>query len=120
MSLYSLGTFCSAFIIAYVRSWRLALILSGIFPMLFIVIGGGGRMVSKASKRVLAEYSSAATLAEEILSSVRTAQAVGSEDALATLYDKNLTTAQKAGYRKAFSIALLMASMFASMYLTHG
>lgn len=77
-------------------------------------------MVSKASKRVLAEYSSAATLAEEILSSVRTAQAFGSEDALATLYDKNLATAQKAGYRKAFSIALLMASMFASMYLTHG
>ena len=85
-----------------------------------MIIGGGGRLVSKASKGVVEGYSSASAVAEEILSSVRTAQAFGTEEKLASLYDRNLESAQKAGYQKAFALALLLASMFSSMYLCHG
>jgi ATP-binding cassette, subfamily B (MDR/TAP), member 1 len=85
-----------------------------------IIIGGGGRMASKASKRVINEYSSAATVAEEVLSSIRTVQAFGTEEKLASLYDKNLQSAQQAGYRKVVATALLLASMFSSMYLLYG
>jgi len=77
-------------------------------------------MVGKASKGVIAGYSSAATIAEEVLSSIRTAQAFGSEDKLASTYDEKLATAQVAGYRKAFALALLMASIFCCRYLLFG
>lgn len=120
MSLNALGTFFSGLIIAYARSWKLALILSCILPVLFIIIGGGGRFVSKSSVKVLSGYSAAATIAEEILSSVRTAQAFGTEEKLVSLYDESLESAQKAGYRKAFALALVLASMFASVYLLNG
>ena len=77
-------------------------------------------MVAKASKGVMAGYASAATIAEEVLSSIRTAQAFGTEDKLASTYDEQLATAQVAGYRKAFALALLLASMYAVRYLLFG
>jgi ATP-binding cassette, subfamily B (MDR/TAP), member 1 len=120
LSLYSIGTFFSGLIIAYVRGWKLALILSSIIPALVIVIGGGGRMVATASKRAMVGYAAAATIAEEVLSSVRTAQAFGTEDKLAATYDDKLASAQKAGYRKAFALALLMASIMCIRYLLFG
>jgi ATP-binding cassette, subfamily B (MDR/TAP), member 1 len=114
------ATFFSGIVIAYVRSWKLALILSSVIPVMVIIVGGGGTMVAKASKRVYASYSSAATLAQEILSSVRTAQAFGSEDKLTSLYDKNLEAAQKSGYRKALAMALVLSSIFTCRYLLFG
>ena len=68
----------------------------------------------------MAGYSAAATVAEEVLSSIRTAQAFGTEDKLADTYDEKLATAQVAGYTKAYAIAFLMASMFACRYLLFG
>jgi ATP-binding cassette, subfamily B (MDR/TAP), member 1 len=112
--------FFSGFIIAYIRSWKLALVLSCILPFLIIVGGGGGRMVGKASKGVMAGYASAATIAEEVLSSIRTAQAFGTEDRLASTYDEHLAAAQVAGYMKAFAMALLMAGMFSSRFAVFG
>jgi ATP-binding cassette subfamily B (MDR/TAP) protein 1 len=98
----------------------LALILSSILPVIAIIIGGGGKMVAKASRRVLTYYASAATTAEEILSSVRTVQAFSTQEKLASVYDTNLKRAQKAGYRKAYALALLQASLFGASYLLYG
>jgi ATP-binding cassette subfamily B (MDR/TAP) protein 1 len=88
--------------------------------VLFIIIFGGGRFVAKYSRGVLSGYSDAATIAEEILSSVRTVQAFGKEEKLASLYESSLRTSQKAGYRKAFALALVLASLFTAMYLMNG
>ena len=77
-------------------------------------------MVGKASKRAMAGYAAAATVAEEVVSSVRTAQAFGTEDKLAATYDEKLATAQVSGYRKSFTLALLMASIMSIRYLTFG
>ena len=120
LTLFSLGSFGSAFVIAYTRDWKLALILSSFLPAIILVVGGGGGMVASASKKVMAAYSHAATIAEEILSSVRTAQAFGTEEKLARLYDENLMAAQKAGYRKAYALAFLLAGMFSLRYLLFG
>jgi ATP-binding cassette, subfamily B (MDR/TAP), member 1 len=87
---------------------------------MIIVVGFGGRMVAKSSRMAMMSYSAAATVAEEILSSVRTAQAFGTEDKLAVLYNGNLGSAQKAGIRKAFAMAFLLASLFSLRYLLYG
>lgn len=96
------------------------MILSSILPVLLIIIGGGGRVMVNASKRAMAGYSSAATIAEEILSSIRTAQAFGTEDKLAATYDESLSTAQVAGYTKAYVFGFMLASIFACRYLLFG
>lgn len=77
-------------------------------------------MTGKASKDVMARYSSAATIAEELLSSIRTAQAFGTENRLASTYDEHLAAAQVAGYRKAFAMALVLAGIFSSRFAVFG
>jgi len=76
--------------------------------------------VAKFSKLVVAEYAAAATIAEEVLSSIRTAQAFGTEEKLAKQYDESLITAQNVGYKKAFVLAIMFACIFPLIYLAYG
>ncbi|KAF8575980.1 ste6-like protein [Ramaria rubella] len=83
-----MGAFFCGFILAYIRSWRLALALSSILPCMAIT---GGLMNKFASKYVQLSRTSVAeggTLAEEVISTVRTAQAFGTQKKLAALYDE--------------------------------
>lgn len=80
----------------------------------------GGSSIAKLSTKVVAEYSKAATVAEEVLASVRTAQAFGTEEKLAREYDKSLVSAQKVGYKKAFVLACMFAAIFTLVYLAYG
>jgi ABC-type multidrug transport system fused ATPase/permease subunit len=87
---------------------------------MIIIFGVGGGAIAKLSKKVVAEYSSAATVAEEVLSSIRTAQAFGTEEKLANHYDESLIVAQKVGYKKGFAMAMMFAAIFTLVYLTYG
>jgi len=87
---------------------------------MLLIFGLGGRTIAKLATKVVAEYSAAATIAEEVLSSVRTAQAFGTEERLAETYDKSLINAQKVGYRKAAVLAAMFAAIFTLVYLTYG
>lgn len=87
---------------------------------MLLIFGLGGTSIAKLAVKIVAEYSSAATIAEEVLSSVRTAQAFGTEEKLARLYDKNLDNAQKVGYKKAAVLACMFAAIFILVYLAYG
>jgi ATP-binding cassette, subfamily B (MDR/TAP), member 1 len=87
---------------------------------MLLIFGVGGSMIAKLSAKVVAEYSSAATVAEEVLASIRTAQAFGTEEKLAQQYDRSLINAQKVGYKKAVVLACMFAAIFTLVYLTYG
>jgi ABC-type multidrug transport system fused ATPase/permease subunit len=120
ISVQGIATFFSGFTIAFIRSWRLTIILFCILPSMLLVFGIAGAMVAKLALKIVAEYSSAATIAEEVLSSIRTAQAFGTEEKLAKLYDQNLDSAQKVGYKKALVLACMFAAVFCLVYLAYG
>ena len=116
----AIATFFSGFIIAFTRSWKFTLVLSCILPTMLIIFGVGGKSVAKLAQKIVGEYSSAATVAEEVLSSVRTAQAFGTETRLAEEYDGNLVSAQQVGYRKAAVMSFMFAAIFTLVYLAYG
>lgn len=80
----------------------------------------GGILLSKLSTKVIREYNMAATLAQEVLSSIRTAQAMGAEEKLAHEYNDNLAAAQRAGYKTAILSGVMFAPIFATIYFTYG
>lgn len=118
--IYSFASFFSAFVIAFVKNWKFALILSCIVPTIVAIFGIGGTFIAKYAKLVVKEYGSASTVAEEIISSVRTAQAFGKQERLAKLYDDNLVAAQRAGYKQQICGAIMLATMFFSVYAFYG
>lgn len=86
---------------------------------MLLIFGAGGTYIAKLAAKVVAEYSAAATI-PEVLSSVRTAQAFGTEEKLARQYDVSLISAQKVGYRKAAVLAAMFAAIFTIVYLAYG
>jgi ATP-binding cassette, subfamily B (MDR/TAP), member 1 len=76
--------------------------------------------MAKYAGLVMKEFATSSTIAEEIISSVRTAQAFGSQEKLAKLYDDNLVAAQRAGYKQQFTGAIMMSVMLFSLYGFYG
>jgi len=76
--------------------------------------------MAKYAKLAIDEYAQASTLAEEIISSVRTAQAFGAQTKLAQLYDNNLVAAQKAGYKQQLAGATMLSCIFGLVYSFYG
>jgi ATP-binding cassette subfamily B (MDR/TAP) protein 1 len=82
-----LGAFSTGFILAYARSWRLSLALSSIIPFLFLSFSITTKFVSKYNQASLQHVSNSGTIAEEVISTVRTAHAFGTQATLADIFD---------------------------------
>ncbi|BFZ54826.1 hypothetical protein PYCC9005_001863 [Savitreella phatthalungensis] len=116
----AVATFFSAFIIAFIKNWKLTLILISIVPALFISLGVISRFVERFFKQTLEFYSVAGMLAEEVMSSVRVTQSFGTQERLGKLYDTHLEKSEQAGRKKALSMALLLGSLFFILYAAYG
>ncbi|KAG2126824.1 ste6-like protein [Suillus clintonianus] len=84
------SSFLTGFIIAYARSWRLALALTCIIPCIAISNGVMTKFVSKYARLSLKHVADAGSLAEEVISTIRTAQAFGTLKVLSGIYDKDI------------------------------
>ncbi|TFK74865.1 multidrug resistance protein 1 [Pluteus cervinus] len=82
-----LSAFVAGFALAYARSWRLALALSSILPCIGLTGALMNIAISKYMQLTLKYVASAGTIAEEVISTIRTAQAFGTQHVLADLYD---------------------------------
>ncbi|KAF8506439.1 P-loop containing nucleoside triphosphate hydrolase protein [Gautieria morchelliformis] len=90
---YFMGSFFCGFILAYAKSWRLALAMSSILPCIGIAGGVMNKFVSSYMQLSRTAVAEGGTLAEEVISTVRTAQAFGTQDKLKALYDDHVRKA---------------------------
>jgi ATP-binding cassette subfamily B (MDR/TAP) protein 1 len=119
LALIAISTFITAFIVAFMKYWKLALILtSTVFATAFI-LATGLRILVKYKKRSLDAHSLGGTLAKEVLSSMRNTIAFGTQDKLAKHYDAYLMDASKWGFRLRFTLAVMIASWFCIIYLNY-
>ncbi|GAA6027193.1 hypothetical protein JCM8097_002472 [Rhodosporidiobolus ruineniae] len=79
--------FIAGFVIAIIRNWRLALVISTIIPCIAIAGGTMNKYISGYKQAQLEATGKGATLAEEVISSVRSAHAFGTQNRLAEMYD---------------------------------
>lgn len=120
LTLTAIATFVTAFIIAYIKFWKLALICSSSIVALVTIMGGGSHFIISYNKSSLQSYASGGSLAEEVLSSIRTATAFGTQERLAQQYDGHLKEAEKWGARLQMIFAFMLGGMYAIMFLNYG
>ncbi|KAI0261288.1 P-loop containing nucleoside triphosphate hydrolase protein [Gloeopeniophorella convolvens] len=82
-----LSAFVAGFVLAYIRNWRLALAMSSILPCIIITGAVMGKFLSKYMQLSLKHVADGGTIAEEVVSSIRTAKAFGTQTILASLYE---------------------------------
>ncbi|PPQ83491.1 hypothetical protein CVT25_006981 [Psilocybe cyanescens] len=114
------GAFVAGFALAYARSWRLALALSSILPC--IALAGTVMTVfavryKQASLKHVAEGGS---LAEEVISTVRTAQAFGTQSILAGLYNFDIQKALKVDMKASVANGAGLGLFFFVLYSAYG
>jgi ATP-binding cassette subfamily B (MDR/TAP) protein 1 len=120
LTLNAISTFITAFIIGFIKSWKLTLILSSTVFAITAVMGGGSTFIVKYSKQSLESYALGGSVAEEVISSIRNATAFGTQDKLARQYDKHLAEAEKYGYKVKFAIGIMVGCMFMIINLNYG
>lgn len=119
MTTMFLGTFFAGFIIAIVRNWRLALVVSTIIPVIAMAGGTLNKFVSGYRAKMLEKTSAAGTLAEEVISSIRNAHAFSTQQKLAKLYDGPNSEAQRIGGKSALAGAGGLGVMFFVIYAAY-
>lgn len=120
LTMNAVATFITAFVIGFIKSWKLTLILSSTVFAITLVMGGGSTFIIKYSKQSLGSYALGGTVAEEVISSIRNATAFGTQDKLARQYDTHLAQAEKWGYKTRFTLGIMVGGMFLVIYLNYG
>ncbi|KAL8764234.1 MAG: hypothetical protein Q9184_000203 [Pyrenodesmia sp. 2 TL-2023] len=120
LTLTALATFVTAFIIAFIKYWKLTLILSSTVFAIVAIMGGGSSFIIKYNKQSLESYALGGTVAEEVISSIRNATAFSTQGKLARQYDRHLTEAERWGLRLKIALAIMIGGMMMVIYLNYG
>lgn len=120
LSVQYTSSFVSAFVIAYIRSWRLALALTSIFPCIAIAFGVMEKFASGYLQTSLTQVAESGTIAEEVISTIRTAHAFGTQKTLANLYDSHIKKSHTADSKAAIFQGMGNAAFFFVIYSAYG
>lgn len=120
LTLNGVAAFVAAFVIGFVRYWKLTLICLSTVVTIVLVMGAGGRFMSGWNKKSLEAYAKGGSVAEEVLGSIRNAVAFGTQDKLAKQYDTYLADAQHWGIRTKSMLACMIGTLLCLIFLNYG
>lgn len=120
LTLTAVATFITAFIIGFVKFWKLTLICCSTIVCLVLVMGGGSRFIIRYNKQTLDSYGVGGTVAEEVISSIRNATAFGTQEKLARQYETHLDTAEKWGTKLQMVLGCMVGFMMGIIFLNYG
>ncbi|KAK6346165.1 hypothetical protein TWF730_010497 [Orbilia blumenaviensis] len=112
----SISLFFSAFIIAIVAQWKLALITMSVVPVIVIVTSACIALDATNEAMIIKLYSRASALAQETFSSIKAVQAFFAHDKMLKKYDEYLDTAHKTGDKKSLIYAILFSTEYFCTY----
>ncbi|KAF1983472.1 P-loop containing nucleoside triphosphate hydrolase protein [Aulographum hederae CBS 113979] len=119
LTLNAIACFITAFVIGFIKSWKLTLILTSVIIAICMIMGLGSSFIVKWSAESQKCYAEGGTVAEEVLSSIRNATAFNTQEKLARQYDKHLEQAEVSGRKMQYVLATMMAGMMTTIYLNY-
>ncbi|KIM25760.1 hypothetical protein M408DRAFT_73764 [Serendipita vermifera MAFF 305830] len=120
VALSFLSAFLTGFALAYARSWKLSLAISSIIPCIALTGALMNIFMAKYKREQLGYVAGGGSLAEEIISTIRTAQAFGTQKVLASLYDVYLQKTHQLGSKLAVIQGASVAFFFFVIYSAYG
>jgi ATP-binding cassette subfamily B (MDR/TAP) protein 1 len=120
LTITAVATFASAFVIGFIKYWKLTLILTSTVVAITLVMSGSSIFIIKYQKKALESYAEGGTVAEEVISSIRNATAFGTQEKLARQYDMHLAEAEKWGYKTKTVLGFMVGGMMGIVYLNYG
>lgn len=107
------------FLIGFYRGWKLTLVILSVSPLIGIGAAIIGLSVAKFTELELKAYAKAGSVADEVISSIRTVAAFGGENKEVERYEKNLVFAQRWGIRKGMVMGFFTGYMWCLIFLCY-
>jgi ATP-binding cassette subfamily B (MDR/TAP) protein 1 len=120
VTLTALATFNSAFIICFVKYWKLTIICLSTVVAIFTTVNLGALFLVKFKKRSFEAYAVGGSVVEESLTSMTNATAFGIQDRLASLYYKHLLAAEELGLKFKHTLAIMIGFIVCFNFLNYG
>ncbi|KIK26705.1 hypothetical protein PISMIDRAFT_244668 [Pisolithus microcarpus 441] len=96
-----MSAFFAGFALAYTQSWRLALAISSILPCIAVTGAIINKFAAKYTQATLQYIAESGTIAEEVISTIRTAQAFGSQKVLGSLFSEKIDSVRTMNVKSA-------------------
>lgn len=109
--LQSIGAFITGFIVAFVKGWRLAVVILATMPVLAAVGGAIGYFITKFTLRVQDSYAGAGTIAEQVFSGIRTVYSFSLQERFDKMYAEKLVDARKTGVQRGLALGVSIPFM---------
>ncbi|KAH0704992.1 hypothetical protein KY290_012025 [Solanum tuberosum] len=114
-----LATFLGGLVIAFIKGWRLALVLSSSIPPLVLSSAVLTILLTKLASRAQTAYSEAATVVEQTISSIRTVASYTGERRAISEYYNSLNKAYYSGVQEGLVSGLSMGVFFFVFYSSY-
>ncbi|XP_030642513.1 bile salt export pump [Chanos chanos] len=114
-----ISTFLFGFLVGFIGGWKLTLVVIAVSPLIGLAAGLMAMAVARLTGRELKAYAKAGSVADEVLSSIRTVTAFGGESKEAERYDRNLEEAQNWGVKKGTIIGLFQGYLWCIIFLCY-
>ena len=114
-----LAAFFVGFVLAFIRQWKLALAMSSLIPCIAITGGIMNMFMARFVQDSLNYVSEGATVAEEVIGTIRTAHAFGSQPVLGDRYGGFITKSRKVDIKAAFFQGASLAILFFIIYSSY-
>ncbi|CAG8467342.1 5545_t:CDS:10 [Racocetra persica] len=110
------ATFFGGFIIGFIKGWKLTLILCCVFPILATVAGFMAKALSQGTANGQNVYAAAGSVAEQVLSGIRTVVAFGGQKLELERYTAQLERAYIIGRKQAFVSGLGLGALILAFW----
>uniref|UniRef100_A0A8C2HHN7 ATP-binding cassette, sub-family B (MDR/TAP), member 11a n=1 Tax=Cyprinus carpio TaxID=7962 RepID=A0A8C2HHN7_CYPCA len=107
-----ISTFIFGFMVGFIGGWKLTLVVIAVSPLI-------GLAVARLTGHELTAYAKAGSVADEVLSSMRTVAAFGGEHKETERYDRNLVEAQAWGIKKGAIIGVFQGYLWCIIFLCY-
>lgn len=118
--LQCLAAFITGFVIAFVKGWRLAVVILATVPILAGVGGIMGYSITKFTLKTQDAYAEAGAVAEQVFAGIRTVYSFSLQARFSKIYKSKLVKARKAGVKRGVILGLGFGSFMFVLFCTYG
>ncbi|KAI9481192.1 MAG: P-loop containing nucleoside triphosphate hydrolase protein [Benjaminiella poitrasii] len=114
------GQFVAGFIVAFVKGWRLAVVMLATLPVLGGVGGAMGYFITKYTLKAQDSYADAGSVAEQVFAGIRTVYSFSLQDRFAKRYESRLVKAMNTGIRRGQVLGFGFGTFMFVLFATYG
>ncbi|XP_056145780.1 bile salt export pump [Lampris incognitus] len=112
-----ISTFIFGFTVGFIGGWKLTVVVIAVSPLIGLGAGLMAWSLARMTQWEIKAYAKAGSVADEVLSSIRTVAAFGGEEREAERYDTSLVEAQNWGVKKGTIIGVFQGFIWSIILL---